>query len=132
MVHKAQPLVAHPTLENLDKVCYHCLARLPTDDPMSQEGWVPTHGGGDGGGSADTCGKARAGGMGELSRSRDRRGNAVAPLVRHCVQHGLTLSRRRQTRSRRRSAGSANVADPLCFVNFPTASPPEIGSKNTP
>ena len=123
VVHKAQPLVAHPTLENLDKVCYHCLARLPTDDPMSQEGWVPTHGGGDGGGSAGYfCGKKCAQAAWESYHAVETAaGNAVAPLVRHCVQHGLKfpLVAARLAAAVVSGAVSANVADPLCFVNFP-------------
>jgi hypothetical protein len=128
VVHKAQPLVAHPTLDNLDKVCYHCLARLPTDDPMSQEGWVPTHGGGDGGGSAGYfCGKKCAQAAWESYHAVETAaGNAAAPLVRHCVQHGLKfpLVAARLAAAVVSGAVPANAADPLCFVNFPDAVAP--------
>ena len=136
VVHKAQPLVAHPTLENLDKVCYHCLARLPTDDPMSQEGWVPTHGGGDGGGSAGYfCGKKCAQAAWESYHAVETAaGNAVAPLVRHCVQHGLRILSSPPDSQPPSSPARSPRTSPIPCVSstFRTASPPEIGSKNTP
>ena len=132
VVHKAQPLVAHPTLENLDKVCYHCLARLPTDDPI-------------------------AGGLGADPRRRRRRrlrriflrqkcaqaawesyhavetaaGNAVAPLVRHCVQHGLKfLSSPPDSQPPPSPARSPRTSPIPCVSStFRTASPPGLARR---
>lgn len=33
VIHTAEPVVAHPTLENLTKVCYYCLRRLGHVNP---------------------------------------------------------------------------------------------------
>ena len=88
---RSAPLVAHPTLDNLAKSCYHCLTPLVQRDAMAQDGWVPTHGGGDAGGAAGYfCSRACASdAWSKYHAVETAASKAWAPLVRHCVQHGL-------------------------------------------
>jgi hypothetical protein len=131
VVLRAAPLVAHPTLDNLGTVCCACLGRLPPhahDAREKEGGWVPTHGGGDGGGAAGFfCGKACASAAWESYHAMETAaGNAMAPLVRHCAQHGLKFPLVVARLAFRVLSGSADAAaaDALCHVNFPAGADP--------
>lgn len=120
IISRLVPLVAHPTLDNLDKVCYDCLGRLSTSDDGVP---IPTHGGGRGGGSAGFfCGKSCAtAAWASYHAIETASGDSMAPLVRHCVQHGLKfpLVAARLAFKVLSGVTDATAADFLCHVNFP-------------
>ena len=126
---RSAPLVAHPTLDNLAKSCYHCLTPLVQRDAMAQDGWVPTHGGGDAGGAAGYfCSRACASdAWSKYHAVETAASKAWAPLVRHCVQHGLKfpLLAARLACEIVAGASPARLCDPLVRVNLPSGVAPE-------
>ena len=126
VIHRAQPLVAHPTLANLRTSCYHCLKPLSAVPPEQR---VPTHGGRGGGGAAGHfCGepcasKAHA----SYHDAETSAGDTIAPLVRHCEEHGLKfpLAAARMAYAIAQGTASTSDADALLRVNFQPGVAPE-------
>ena len=120
VIHRAEPLVAHPTLRNLRTSCYHCLKPLAA---VPRDSHVPTHGGRAGGGAAGHfCGEPCA----DAARTsyhdaETAAGDAVAPLVAHCRQHGLKfpLAAARMAFAIAQGNATPRDADALVRVNFP-------------
>ena len=120
VIHRAEPLVAHPTLRNLRTSCYHCLKPLAA---VPRESRVPTHGGRAGGGAAghfccDACADAA---HATYHDAETAAGDAVAPLVAHCTQHGLKfpLAAARMAYAIAQGNADPRDADALVRVNFP-------------
>ena len=125
VIGRAEPLVAHPTLRNLRTSCYHCLKPLAA---VPRESRVPTHGGRAGGGAAGHfCGEpcadaARA----AYHDAETAAGDAVAPLVAHCRQHGLKFPLAAARMAYAIAQGNADPRDfdALVRVNFPSGVAP--------
>ena len=120
VIERAEPLVAHPTLRNLRTSCYHCLKPLAA---VPRESRVPTHGGRAGGGAAGHfCGEPCAdAARNSYHDAETAAGDAVAPLVAHCRQHGLKfpLAAARMAFAIAQGNATPRDADALVRVNFP-------------
>ena len=124
VVHRATPLVAHPTLANLSGVCYDCLGRLPAGGGRQRGEKVPTRAGEVvvAGTEGQFCTEKCAASAWERYHAVETAaGQAMAPLVRYCLERGLKfpLVVARLACMVISGAVDAKAADPLCHVNFP-------------